>query len=172
MPHVNGNSVVLLRLCDDRRDNRMIVFDQQQEADDYLQRGHGYVRGHIKNGSLIISTKKAPKSYFALIRVNGKDINRQQVKYSIDAFYKHTLTGTRLRIAETSSFIPLVHRTKTAKQQLEREIVRSSVRKILMKLDNKYSSLIEAANHQDRDFIKLQHLLGVTDNDSDQLLRA
>ena len=145
MPQKNtGNTVVLLQLCQDSRDNQMIVFNQYRSVDTFLHRSHGYTRSHYKEGSLIISNSKKPKKYYALIRVNGRAMKQKEIKYTIEAFYKHTLTDSRLRIAETSDFKPIAHRTRTKQQKLEREMIRNQVRRILHKLDLKYTTLVRS----------------------------
>ena len=152
-----SNRIVLHQLFDNPKDNFDICFKSLNETRIYLDRGMHYLQRHLEQKSYLVSAtdkQERPITYYVITQVGH--IHIKEADSIIKQFYMTKKSQTTKK--QRNSMI--VFKAPNHQEREKRERIRRSTCSILKNINLRYKSLVDAANHEDRDFKKLQELMG------------
>lgn len=152
-----SNRIVLRQLFDNPKDNFDICFNSLNETRIYLDRGMHYLQRHLEQKSYLVSTtdKQGRQiTYYVITQVGH--IHIEEAGSIIKQFYMTKKSQTTKK--QCNSIITF--KAPNHQEKEKREKIRQSTCSILKNINLRYKSLVDAANHEDCDFKKLQELMG------------
>lgn len=152
-----SNRIVLRQLFDNPKDNFDICLNSLNETRIYLERGMHYLQRHLEQKSYLVSVtdkQGRPITFYVITQVG--QIHIKEADSIIEQFYMTKKSKTTKK--QSNSIITF--KAPNHQEREKRERIRRSTCSILKNINLKYKNLVDAANHEDRDFKKLQELMG------------
>lgn len=145
--------IVLRQIIDDKRClSAPITFNSVMHVNDYLGRGHTYLRRKLNNNQHIISSSGEPKKFFIVERINSQLVKTEKEEL-LRYFKTYRFYDGDIDLNGNESINYAVLRRKADASR------RSKIRQLLVKINIHYSNLVEAEKSGSQDFKKLQQLL-------------
>lgn len=135
---------------------KQIKFRSAADLNRFLGRSHTYTRVRVQRGEHIVSSHQ--KNFFVIEEIGGKEVNN--FLQNLDAFFiKKVGWSGQIRLLEDKQ-LPHEHCKSDKEDRAKRADMRVMIRKLLFKLDTKYSSLTEAERCGSKTYQELKQVLG------------